>query len=345
MSRRPLLTPRQLTILTRVVDAYITSGHPIGSKALVEAGAVDASPSTVRYELAELEALGLLNHPHTSAGRVPTDAGYRLYAEELLEQPPGVVEPLPVDLSTVRSEVDTALRTTTEMLSQVTSLVALVTAPPLETTEIRHIEVLLLQPQVVMVVVITSTGGVTKKIFPFEAAVDPKLAEWARAFLNEQLTGVRLGGRMLQNRLDEPGLSPREGAFLAALRPAFTELVWEGQQGLYVGGAARLLDEMRFADLDQINDLVRVLESRVGVLAMLREALESPRPYLRIGSDHTVPYMRGLAMVAANYGLATRNLGTVSLIGPMRMDYAVAIRSVRAAAHSLSEWVADIYEE
>jgi heat-inducible transcriptional repressor len=345
MRSRPQLSPRQLLILNRLVDSYIATGHPVGSKALVESGAVVASPSTVRYELAELEALGLLGHPHTSAGRVPTDAGYRIYAEELLEQPAGVVEPLPVDLSTVRSEVDTALRTTTEMLSQVTSLVALVTAPPLETTEIRHIEVLLLQPQVVMVVVITSTGGVTKKIFPFESTVDPQLAEWARAFLNEQLTGVRLGGRMLQNRLDEPGLSPREVQFLATLRPAFSELVGAGEQGLYVGGAARLLDEMRVADLAEINDLVRVLESRMGMLEMLREALESPRPYLRIGSDHTVPYMRGLAMVAANYGLATRNLGTVSLIGPMRMDYAVAIRSVRAAAHTLSEWVAEIYEE
>jgi heat-inducible transcriptional repressor len=345
MNARPPLSPRQLLILTQVVDSYIASGHPVGSKALVESGAIVASPSTVRYELAELEALGLLGHPHTSAGRVPTDAGYRLYAEELLEQPAGVVESLPVDLSIVRSEVDTALRSTTEMLSQVTSLVALVTAPPLETTEIRHIEVLLLQPQVVMVVVITSTGGVTKKIFPFERAVDPKLAEWARAFLNEQLTGVRLGGRMLQNRLDEPGLSAREAEFLDTLRPAFSGLVGAGEQGLYVGGAARLLDEMRVADLAEINDLVRVLESRVGMLEMLREALESPRPYLRIGSDHTVPYMRGLAMVAANYGLATRNLGTVSLIGPMRMDYAVAIRSVRAAAHTLSEWVAEIYED
>jgi len=332
-------------ILTRVVDAYIAGGHPVGSKFLVEAGGLDASPSTVRYELAELEALGLLGHPHTSAGRVPTDAGYRLYAEELLEGPQGAVQPLPVDLTAMRSEVDTALRTTTEMLSQVTSLVALVTAPPLETTEIRHIEVLLLQPQVVMVVVITSTGGVTKKIVPFDSAVDPGLAEWARAFLNEQLTGVMLGGRTLQHRLDEPGLSARERAFLDAVRPAFTELVWAGEQGLYVGGAARLLDEMRFADLDQINDLVHVLESRVGMLAMLREALESPRPYLRIGSDHTVPNMRGLAMVAANYGLATRNLGTVSLIGPMRMDYAVAIRSVRGAARTLSDWVAEIYEE
>ena len=86
---RPPLTPRQVVILTHVIDSYIATGHPVGSKTLVEAGAVDASPSTVRYELAELEALGLLDHPHTSAGRVPTDAGYRLYAERLLEQPLG----------------------------------------------------------------------------------------------------------------------------------------------------------------------------------------------------------------------------------------------------------------
>jgi heat-inducible transcriptional repressor len=231
------------------------------------------------------------------------------------------------------------------MLSQVTSLVALVTAPPLETTEIRHIEVLLLQPQVVMVVVITATGGVTKRIFPFPGVVDPKLAEWANAFLNEQLTGVRLGGRMLVTRLDEPGLSPTERAFLDVLRPAFTELVAAAEQQLYVGGGARLLDDMHFDDLAEINDLVRVLEGRVGMLEMLRQALDSPRPYLRIGADHTVPYMRGLAMVAANYGLATRNLGTVSLIGPRRMDYAAAIRSVRGAAHALSEFVAEVYEE
>jgi heat-inducible transcriptional repressor len=173
------LSERQRRILTRVVSEYIATGHPVGSKWLVEAGGVDASPSTVRYELAELEARGLLGHPHTSAGRVPTDAGYRLYAESLLDQPLGVAR-LPVELGAVRTEIDSALRTTTEMLSHVTSLLALVTAPRLETTEIRHVEVLLLQPHVVMVVVITSTGGVTKKLFPFPAPVDPKLAEWAR---------------------------------------------------------------------------------------------------------------------------------------------------------------------
>ena len=345
MNDRPVhdLTPRQAQILMRVVSEYIQSGHPVGSRLLVESGAVDASPSTVRYELAELETRGLLGHPHTSAGRVPTDAGYRLYAEGLLEQPLGALA-LPVDLSGVRNEVDAALRTTTEMLSQVTSLLAVVSAPPLETAELRHVEVLLLQPRVVMVVVITATGGVTKRFFPFESDVDPMLVEWGGVYLNEQLSGVSLGARALRQRLFDPGLSPRELAFLEAIGPAFTGLVGDGEQSLYVGGAARMLDEMRYADVTQINSLMHALEERVGLLEVLRGALDTNRLYLRIGAENEIPHMQGLSLVAANYGLPARNLGTVSLIGPTRMDYATAIRSVRGAAALLSEFVEQVYE-
>jgi heat-inducible transcriptional repressor len=337
------LTERQALILQRVVSEYIATGHPVGSKSLVESGAVDASPSTVRYELAQLESRGLLNHPHTSAGRVPPDAGSRRYADGLMEQPLPPAA-LPVDLSAVRNEVDTALRSTTEILSQVTSLLAVVSAPPLETAEIRHVEVLLLQPRVVMVVVITATGGVTKRIFPFESDVDPKLAEWAGAYLNEQLTGVRLGAMTLRQRLHERGLSERERGFLDVLEPAFTELVGSGEQSLYVGGAARLMQEMRYADLAEINGLMRALEERVSLLEVLRGALDAKRLYLRIGSENEIPHLRGLSLVAANYGLPARNLGTVSLIGPTRMDYATAIRSVRGAAALLSEFVEEVYE-
>jgi heat-inducible transcriptional repressor len=337
------LTPRQALILLRVVAEYIATGHPVGSKTLVESGAVDASPSTVRYELAELESLGLLGHPHTSAGRVPTDAGYRLYAEQLLEQPLGVA-PLPVDLSQVRNEVDAALRNTTEMMSQVTNLLAVVTAPPLETAEVRHVEVLQLQPRMVMVVVITSTGGVTKRMFPFEEPVDAKLVEWSNAYLNEQLDGLRFGARALRQRLFDPGLSPRELAFLEAIEPAFTELVGEGEQSLYVGGTARLMQEMRYADLAEINNLMLALEERAGLLQLLRGALISDRIVVRVGAENEIPELRALSMVAANYGLPARNLGTVSVIGPTRMDYATAIRSVRGAAALLSEFVEQLYE-
>jgi len=337
------LTPRQALILLRVVADYITTGHPVGSKALVDSGAIDASPSTVRYELAELEALGLLGHPHTSAGRVPTDAGYRLYADQLLEQalPPAR---LPIDLSQVRNEVDAALRNTTEMMSQVTNLLAVVTAPPLETAEVRRVEVLRLQPRMVMVVVITSTGGVTKRMFPFEESVDEKLVEWSNAYLNEQLDGVQLGARSLRQRLFDPGLSPRELAFLEAIEPAFTDLMGGDEQSLYVGGAARMMQEMRYADLAEINTLMLALEERAGLLQLLRGALASDRLYVRVGSENEIPELRTLSLVAANYGLPARNLGTVSLIGPTRMDYATAIRSVRGAAALLSEFVEQIYE-
>src|SRR5215212_4857220 len=127
------LPERQREILCRVVEEYVATGQPVGSRTLVERAGVTASPSTVRAELAELENLGLLTHPHTSAGRVPTERGYRIYADELLgrlEQPPA----FPLDLTSTSNEVEAALQATTEMLSQVTRLLALVSAPPLEVT-------------------------------------------------------------------------------------------------------------------------------------------------------------------------------------------------------------------
>ncbi len=227
-----------------------------------------------------------------------------------------------------------------------TSLLALVTAPPLETTEIRRVEVLLLQPQVVMVVVITSTGGVTKKIFPFPTAVDPKLVEWAGEFLNEQLGGVRAGTRTLQRRLDEPGLSPVERELIDTLRPAFTELV-DGGRADALHRAAPPGCSRRCALPTSSRSTAWCGCWRSGWTCSRCCAARSTRSGSTCGSAATTlaPHMQALAMVAANYGLVTQNLGTVSLIGPMRMDYATAIRSVRGAAAALSTFVEDIYEE
>src|SRR5688500_12684149 len=175
-TQRLQLSDRQRDILRRVVERYVADGEPVGSKALVELGGMTVSSSTVRGEFAELERLGLLMHPHTSAGRVPTEAGYRFYADELLEELEPRPSPFPLDLAVARSEVEAALQETSETLSKVTRLLALVSAPPLQTTTVRHVEVLVLQPQVVMVVVITSTGGVSKRVFALGEPVDLGLA-------------------------------------------------------------------------------------------------------------------------------------------------------------------------
>jgi heat-inducible transcriptional repressor len=303
-------------------------------------------PSTVRAELARLEEVGLLEHPHTSAGRVPTDRGYRFYADELLAA--GSRLPVPaqrVELSAMRREVDEAMRATTEQLSQVTDLLALVTAPPIETATIHRVEVLLLQPQVAMVVIITSTGGVTKRVISYEEPVDPGLAAWAGSYLNEALGSMDVGSRMVLAKLNDPALNAPERDFLATLMPAFTELEQTAENNLFMEGAARLLSEHRFQELSQIAGLMEVLEHRRALLGVLRASLTEPSVYLSIGAENPTPELQQLSIVAANYGLARRNLGAVSVIGPVRMDYPVAITAVREAARELSRFVAEVYDE
>ena len=337
-----MLTPRQELLLGKVVDGFNATNQPVASKALAADPDITCGPSTIRNELSVLEEQGLLAHPHTSAGRVPTDAGYRYCVDRLLPaRREGKAE---LQLSLVRREVDEAMRVTTETLSQVTNLLAIVSAPPIGTTTIRHVEVLPLQPQVLMVVVITSTGGVSKRVFALGRAVDAGLVDWAASYLNEQLVGMNVGARMVHNKLNDPGLHPNERAFIAQLSPAFTELAETAENTLYVDGAARLLSEHRFQDVSQLNQLLDALERRVSLLGVLSQALHERDIYVRIGGENEMPALRSLSLVAGNYGLPQRNLGTVSVIGPMRMDYARAIMTVREAALQLSRFVEDIYE-
>ena len=338
------LSPRQELILARVVEEYVATGTPVGSKTLVERAGLEVSSSTVRYELAVLEEHGLLTHPHTSAGRVPTDAGYRVFVDRLLDRLEPRPSELELDLSAAESQVDSALRATTEVLADLTHLLALVSAPPLETTIVRHVEVLVLQPQLVMVVVITSTGGVTKRLLTFEEPVDPGLADWAGQYLNETVAGLRLGARLLRSRFEDAALSERERAFLQRARPAFTEVLEAEEQMLYVGGTAGVLDEFRTDELRTYRRLLEILEQRAALLDLLRAGLGSKRPFVRVGPDLEDPDLAGVALVGAAYGLQHLNLGTVSLLGPARMDYEKAIAAVRAAAHELSRFVEELYE-
>jgi heat-inducible transcriptional repressor len=258
-----------------------------------------------------------------------------------MEPNPG---PFPLDLSVAKAEVDSALQATTEMLSEVTRLLALVSAPPLESATIRHVEVLRLQPQVVMVVVITSTGAVTKRIHAFAEQVDPGLANWAGQYLNDTLTGLQPGTHQLRQRLEDPTLSRREAAFLATLRPTFTEVLEEAQS-LYVGGTAGLLESARGDELAAYQRVLDLLEKRAALVEVLDQALDPRRPFVRVGVELEHPDLQRLSLVGAAYGLANRALGAVSLLGPVRMDYEKALRSVRGAASELSRFIEQVYED
>jgi heat-inducible transcriptional repressor len=312
------------------------------------------SSSTVRNEFALLEEKGYLTHPHTSAGRVPTDLGYREFVDHLMSgslmRPgfrlgagPGMVGPmLTEDLA---GEIDTALQQATDAMSRATNLLALVLAPRMSGARLVHVELLTLHPDQLMYVFIVSTGAVMKGVIDRPQAIDPGLVEWARTYLNETFDDQPLTARLIKRALENPDLSPREAGFLQSLAPAFEKLVDEQyQEDLYVGGASRLLTAPRLQDVSSLRDLLSLLEERFLLLRVLRAALGTGTVVVRIGSEHEATALQPFSVVAAGYGLPQRSLGTVSLVGPTRMDYERAICTVRETAQMLSELVGERYE-
>jgi heat-inducible transcriptional repressor len=203
--------------------------------------------------------------------------------------------------------------------------------------------VLRLQPRVVMVVVIASNGAVSRRVFTFDRAVDPGLVEWASSYLNERLTGLGLGARMIADRLRDPELDAVERGFIAEIDEGFRMLEASAGDDLYLDGAARLLSEGHAADLENVDSLMRGLERRANLLRVLRSALDERSVFAWIGEENPAPELRSVAVIGANYGLGYRNLGTVGVVGPLRMDYATAISSVRHAANELSRFFETVY--
>jgi heat-inducible transcriptional repressor len=339
-----VLSERQELILRLVVDAYLASARPVGSKEVAERPEVEWGPSTVRAELALLEVEGYLTHPHTSAGRIPTDSGYRRYVDLLMEAPAPQAR-VELELSRLRREVDEAMRETTTALAQVTDLVAMASAPPPSLgATIHRVEVLQLAPSRIVAIAIASTGDVARRVFEFDQPIDPGLVKWASSYLNESLSGLGVGARMISGRLADPELGRLEADFIARLGGAFTDLEPETGADLYLDGASRLLSDAHIADLPRADELMTALERRADVLQMLRSSLDQRSVFLWIGDENPQPGLRSVSVVGANYGLGHRNLGAVGVVGPRRMDYATAIASVRAAARELSRYFETVYD-
>jgi heat-inducible transcriptional repressor len=336
------LTSRQEQVLRTVIEEYIALGAPVGSKHLSEQYDFGVAASTIRNDLADLEDMGMLAHPHTSAGRVPTDAGYRRYVDAVVTERREGVPALLLERDRAASEIDDALRETAEALSRVTELLAVVSAPAVTTSTLRHIEILSLQPRLVMVVLITTSGQVTKRTFSF-AAVDEGLAEFARVYLGERLVGAQLGTRRVAAAFESPDLRPKERAFLEALRPAFEAPGPGDVEGLHLGGASRLLDNLTRAGAGHLNEVLQMLEERYNLLELLAGALREEGVFSRIGHEMPQPTLRECSLVATTYGVANRSLGTVSVIGPTRMDYERVIATVRATADGLSAYLEDVW--
>ncbi|HVF53864.1 MAG TPA: heat-inducible transcriptional repressor HrcA [Actinomycetota bacterium] len=327
-----LVNDRRAAVLRAVVSHYVRTGEPAGSKTLVERYKLGVSPATVRNDMAALEDAGYISHPHTSAGRVPTDAGYRYVVDEwggdvkLSRSDAQRVEQFYIE---PRWALEDALRQTASLLSSLTHHAAVVFTPALDRSTIRHVEVIGLAPHRAMLIVVTDTGRVEDHVLVLDDdASEDDLGTLSR-LLNEMLTGEALEDApvIVAKRLEElpSTLKSLGGEVLSVLRQGVAER--EGER-VFLEGTSNMVDEQKFSDLETVRQVIGALEHRRLLLEVLAEALSSTSVSVKIGSENRAEEMRSCTVITAPYAIEGSTVGSLGIVGPTRMDYRRTIAAV-----------------
>ena len=337
-----MLDDRKLEVLRAIVEDFVSTTEPVGSKALAERHSLGVSPATVRNDMAALEDEGFITHPHTSAGRIPTDKGYRLFVDKLSS-----VKPLSsAEKRAIQSflegavDLDDVVRRSVRLLSQLTRQVAVVQYPSLLRSSVRHLEIVHLAPSRLLLVLITDTGRVEQRVLELPATLtDDEVGALRQAF------GSRLHGARL---VDAPAaLADLPDAAPVAIRPVLTSvmsvvletLVDQPEERIVLGGTAHLT--RHGLDFPQtLRPVLEALEEQVVLLKLLGEVNDPSTVHVKIGEENNVEGLRSTSVVTMGYGPETGAYGGMGVLGPTRMDYAGNMGSVRAVARYVGELLA-----
>jgi heat-inducible transcriptional repressor len=335
-----MLNDRRRLVLAALIEEYVASAQPVASKSLVDRHRLGCSPATVRSELAALEESGHVFQPHVSAGRIPTDCGYRAFVDGIGER--GGREALTAEeveavhscYTRYESQLSDLMRETSAVLSKLTSYVAVVLAPVLERSRIKRIDLVSLGARRVLLVVITESGRVADRHIEFAEDVAEEELRSAEKYLNATFDGTLADELREALHRDEP--EPAPSVIEAVLAEVLDCLTEADQEQLYRGGTATLLEQPEFSDSKVVRPLLSLLEDGYAMLRILDDAMESSEVVVRIGQENTTEGLQRVSLVASNYGAGSAE-GIVGLIGPTRMDYERAMSAVRCVADSLSE--------
>ncbi|MEU0089080.1 heat-inducible transcriptional repressor HrcA [Kribbella sp. NPDC006257] len=338
-----MLDERKLDVLRAIVEDYVATHEPVGSKTLVDRHNLGVSPATVRNDMAALEEEGYITQPHTSAGRIPTDAGYRLFVDKLSTvKTLSAAEKKAISSFLVGAvDLDDVVRRTVRLLAQITRQVAIVQYPTLSRSSVRHIEVVTMTPRRLLLVLITSTGRVEQRIVETHEDVDEQLIADLRSRLNTALTGQRLTDAATSLASVTETFAPADRSLVAAVVTSLLEaFTVEGEQRIAVGGAANLT---RYGDDFERNvkPVLEALEEHVILLKLLGEATNPQTLTVRIGHENPYEGLATTSVVATGYGSKSEALATLGIVGPTHMDYPSTMGAVRAVARYVSQILAD----
>lgn len=338
-----MLDDRKLDVLRAIVTDYVSSREPVGSKALVERHNLGVSPATVRNDMAALEEQGYIAQPHTSAGRIPTDKGYRLFVDRLAEiKPLSVAERRAIEtFMSGALDVDDIVTRTVRLLAQVTQQVSIVQYPVLTNTTLRHVELVSLTPDRVLLVLINSVGRVEQRVVEHPGHTEESLAA-----LKERINAVVVGLPMGQAATALGQLSDEQ---LVGKRPA--DPFWEqvittlvemvgtaSPTRVIVGGVPNLT---RFGDQFEtsVRPVLEALEEQVVLLKLLGETAPTDDVTVRIGQENPYEGLQSTSVVASAYGQHDDVWASLGIMGPTRMDYPSTMATVRAVARYLGRFL------
>jgi heat-inducible transcriptional repressor len=338
------MTPddRKLEVLRAIVADFISTNEPVGSKALADRHNLGVSPATIRNDMAVLEEEGLIAQPHTSAGRIPTDAGYRLFVDRLTDlKPLSTAERRAIQTFLDDAvDLDDVLHRAVRTLAQLTRNVAVVQYPSLSRSQVRHLELVSLSTTRLMLVVITDTGRVEQRVVDLPVPVPDDAVADLRTTLNARLRDHPLAEapQIVMDLPDE--VSPELRGLLATLSSVLLEtLIEQHSDRIVLGGTANLTEHT--LDFPAIRPVLEALEEQVVLLRLLDQSVATSSVVVRIGNENQHEALMATSVVTSGYGMGGASLGGVGVLGPRRMDYAYTMARVAAVARYVGELLAE----
>lgn len=340
--RIPSLDSRKVRILEAIVHDYVSTSKPVGSERLIEVYRLGCKSATVRNEMAEMAEMGYLVQPHTSAGRIPTDRGYRYYVDELMD-PPAAINAGEAATAKKRSrqaqtEIEEILQQTCRILSEITSYTSIATDPSSAATTLRRIYLSTASPRHLLLVVLLSTGQVEHRLVEADSPGENRLAVLAN-YVNSLIADRDLDEVA---RLGAPSDIPAElhpynallGKVWPVLRQTAAALM---RRRIFLEGTNQLLKQPEFHDIQRLENLLAALQQGASLYQVLSRSLQSPNTSIVIGAENDLPAMQACSLISTSYRIGNRAAGFLGVVGPTRMNYDRAVAAVRLMAKNLSQ--------
>jgi len=332
---------RQKSILNAIVESYVDSATPVGSRAIAQRFRNTISPATIRNVMADLEELGLIMQPHTSAGRVPTDKGYRFYVDSLLEpkhltkEEESVINKL---IHASGSDIEYVMQNASKAISIVTNVAGVVLTPRLKRSIFKHIELFNMDDSRILAVIVTTSGFVKNSIMDFEEHLTRQELTRITEFLNIELEGVSLGD--IKSYLTRKLLEERDSFYTFLKRAADILSVpglFRADDHLYFDGVACIMSHPEFTDIKKARLFLRAWEDKKGLLNLLNQDMELEGVKIHIGKENLYNDIQDLSIVTCNYKVNDMTVGAIAAIGPTRMEYGRVISVLKYISNELGK--------